>query len=258
MELTQCIRNLNELVFIGTYQGQKVIVKILTPAYYDSEKNVLIPNNTYPQEAEIMQYIQKTDSNLKIPTLLNVITLSKQEFKQIYKEHPLVRENFCLEEKDFDVIKTVYALVIEYIEGQIPSSEEILLYQMNIAIYIENLHKIGIVHADIKKDNLILSIGGIYLIDFGSSFGIQLENTIQWKSKHILKDCPLSEKSLVDWSDFVHLLIQCHLKTFIDFECSEWINQSLIQYDENHGINRENYQNFVNTLLKKLVGLSVG
>ena len=70
----------------------------------------------------------------------------------------------------------IHFLVIEYLEGEtlaarlgrgrLPSAEA-LRYAAEIADALDAAHRKGIVHRDLKPGNIMLTVGGSKLVDFG-------------------------------------------------------------------------------------------
>lgn len=144
----ELIRMFSDAVFIGRYNGEKVIIKLIHEYKGSRATN----------EAKI---IKRLENHVLIPKLLY--------FGDI---------NFTYEDEHF-----IKILIMEYIEG--PLLSDIVHFDINSKInialqlcgIIQSVIMQGLVHNDIKDDNIIYRDGLLYLIDFDCSYSLNWEKT---------------------------------------------------------------------------------
>ena len=150
--LHQLARQLGAAVYIGEYNGQKCIFKFLRSE--DSYQHV-------NQEADVTKALEDTD---KVPRVLKML-------------HNIQHTEDGL---DYDAL-----LVLEYIEGSdlsdvdvnIPLARRLCL---EIISGVEEFISRGIVHNDLKLDNIRWTGDKVVFIDFGCAYSAEYHDFITW------------------------------------------------------------------------------
>lgn len=83
MEIDVCMM----VFFFGKYAGRKVVSKLTNPSKYDLETGMTFANNGSLIEAEICNYITAKESRIKMPKVLDILTLDSDKLKEIISKH---------------------------------------------------------------------------------------------------------------------------------------------------------------------------
>lgn len=124
-----------------------------------------------------------TENSKKEKVILKLINSehfnNKEKYQKILKQFQI--EKNILKMLDFEFIpkyidSTKHCLCISYIEGEnLKRIKEKLSYREKLDILIQlsqilkKIHRLKIIHGDIKPENIIYNKGKVYLIDFGSA-----------------------------------------------------------------------------------------
>lgn len=124
-----------------------------------------------------------TENSSKEKVILKMINSEylndEEKYQKIVKQFQVEKE--ILKQLDFDFIpkyidSTELCLCMNYIEGEnLKDIKNKLNYEEKLDILIQlskivkELHKVRIIHCDIKPENIIYNRGKIYIIDFGSA-----------------------------------------------------------------------------------------
>jgi len=150
-------------------------------------------------------------------------------------------------------------LIFEYIQGKLLSDiiqelynkneaydyEKIDIWIKKIKKILNNIHKLNILHRDLKPDNIIINDKKVYLIDFGNSIIGNFDNNVSGTINYM---CPKSLKLFLGYKN-----IKCNYKSDLWSFCI--IIYELI-YHHNPFIdkfNEDNYKQYQNKIINNIL-----
>ncbi|CAK74022.1 unnamed protein product (macronuclear) [Paramecium tetraurelia] len=192
------------LTYRGKAEDMKQLKKLLDckVLYTDFNNDYLFVSSLHSKEdSEIQKYVQKATSQEKLVKKVNLKMNQQVSFQQLFKSKLEKEVNILFElkqqkHKSILEIEEIYKesneiiFIMKYCEGgtlynyilnrkyQIEQSE-IKCIMKRLLKGVKHLHKLGIIHRDLKLDNIVLEkendIKSVKIIDFGFAveFGYQ-------------------------------------------------------------------------------------
>lgn len=184
----ECLCDDNNLVFEGFYYNPNNIVPKFVrefPDYICETSKVIIKvtvqldyyKKFLRQESEIHEYIKSNEPNLIIPNILCHFDLTEQDLVE-YSTLGIFKETLLGNYINFP--KCAHLIIMEYVAGKKLEYERAIENLDFITSQIELLHRLNIVHSDLRSQNFIDTGSKIYLIDFSESFDANCKISKRW------------------------------------------------------------------------------
>lgn len=110
------------------------------------------------EDKEMLSKLAKLSNTVNIPKIINV----KKGFKKITTVEEYIQGQTLAEIID---------------SGKYITDDLLAMYTLELCTILKEIHRVGIIHKDIKPNNIVVSVNGIYIIDFDISRTYKEEQT---------------------------------------------------------------------------------